>query len=1414
MDEKFLFDVFLLHHSKDKAIARDIAQRLQLDGLRVWFEDWETSPHDDITAKIEEGLEQSRVLVFCISGNAEGSDWNRLESYTFRFREPLNKDRRFIPLLIDHKVISKDLLRPFSTIVWYYKQQEAYVKLLDLCRRLSGKKKDKNNAPRPHLKTHTFSLGHTQDVRAVAFSPDGKLAASCSHDLTVRIWKISTGQCLRVMEGHTSIIVDVAWSPNQQLIASASTDSTIRLWDVHTGQCLQVLKGHYNSVMVVAFSPDGAFVLSGSSDKAIRIWDVHTGKCLHKWKEHNNSISSIAWSPDGAHILSGSYDKTIRLWKADTGQCIQVLRGHAGSVMSLSWSSDGKLALSASYDDTIRLWNVHSGTCIRILKGHKERILRVSFTKDDAQAFSSSADQTLRFWDLSSGQCLRIIETPDYIRDVKLKRDGTLALISSENVVELWNLHTGKQVRKMKGHSDEITCVAWSNNGIYALSSSFDRTIQLWETKTGRCLCVFNKHTDTVTSIAWNNDGKYALSGSFDRSIRLWEIGSGKCIGVMKKHTGSVLSVAWSPNKIWALSGSTDKTLRLWEVYTGKSLRIMEGHADSVLSVAFSPNGVYALSGSKDHTIRIWEVNTGTCLRMMEGHTDSVLSVTFSPNGDYVLSGSADNTIRLWDVTSGKCLRIMEGHIDSVRSVVWSPGGTYALSGSRDKTMRLWEISSGKCLQIIEENTEPIINVAWNKNHPIVYSAANNGVAAVWNFSALISESVLAANIPAQIQYCNAKVLLVGDSGVGKTGLSRYLALNIKDTGTNTSTDGVWATQWTIQHNLNEDGVEREIWLWDFAGQVDYRLVHQLYMEDTAAAVLVFNPQQENPFEGLGHWDNDLKNTSRTPFACLLVAGRIDRGGLIVSQSSMDSFIKERNFTSLHLTSAKTGAGCDELREAIIQAIDWQHIPTTTSPVLYHHMKQEILKLRDNGQVLIRLTELKEKLESVLPDEPFTLEELMGVIRLLDGPGMIQQLAFGQFILLQPEILSRYAAAVIRKVRQHSQELGCISEDDMLQGNLDYQDFKRLPDKDEKIVLRALHEKLVTRAWCLRQPGDSGVLLIFPSYFRRQRPDQSYRPGIMVTYRFVGPVDEIYATLVVRLHHTTAFETKQLWKDAADFTTQTGKELGFKLTREAEGAARLEVYFKDTVDNDTRLIFLRYIHNHLNERSKDVKRLRNYYCTKNTCGRPFTDRELIDEALLPGNKGIVYCPKCSSSIHLWDVIEQKFDSSDIKEKTHEEEEVSQSKLDNESLESILNGNVQSTIGEAGQIYRPVFQSDHGIDGEIEFKDDKGRATGQRLYLQLKSGASYLRTRQRDGSMVFQIKEARWAEYWQKHAYPVMLVIRRSKGDIRWMDVREYLRNEAARSNKPIRQIIFTGDPFDVSSILRWRRKMLNKEQDV
>src|SRR5262249_43117906 len=148
----------------------------------------------------------------------------------------------------------------------------------------------------------------------------------------------------------------------------------------------------------------------------------------------------------------------------------------------------------------------------------------------------------------------------------------------------------------------------------------------------------------------------------------------------------------------------------------------------------------------------------------------------FSPDGRQALSGSGDSTVRLWDARTGECLRVLEGHRENVESVAFSPDGRQALSSTR------------------------------------------NGVWRVWNLAAV------PVTTTEYTSYANAKVLIVGDSGVGKTGLSNYLAHGIKVEPDKPlpSTDGAWATHWPLRYRKEGQGPEREILLWDFAGQVNY----------------------------------------------------------------------------------------------------------------------------------------------------------------------------------------------------------------------------------------------------------------------------------------------------------------------------------------------------------------------------------------------------------------------------------------------------------------------------------------------------------------------------------------------------------------------------------------------------------------
>jgi hypothetical protein len=194
LSRRFAFDVFLSHSAKDKTVVRALAERLRADGLKVWFDEWVLKPGDSVPAKIEDGLERSRVLVLFMSANAFGSEWAQLEAGTFRFRDPLNKERRFVPLRLDNAPIRGSLAQ-FLYIDWTpRKRDEDYPTLLEACRHEAPRSTAEERGAEDGPVEKILSLGHTDRIRSVAWSPDGALALSGSDDHTVRLWKVESGR--------------------------------------------------------------------------------------------------------------------------------------------------------------------------------------------------------------------------------------------------------------------------------------------------------------------------------------------------------------------------------------------------------------------------------------------------------------------------------------------------------------------------------------------------------------------------------------------------------------------------------------------------------------------------------------------------------------------------------------------------------------------------------------------------------------------------------------------------------------------------------------------------------------------------------------------------------------------------------------------------------------------------------------------------------------------------------------------------------------------------------------------------------------------------------------------------------------------------------------------------------------------
>jgi RNA polymerase sigma factor (sigma-70 family) len=307
--------------------------------------------------------------------------------------------------------------------------------------------------------------GHIQEVLSVAFSPDGKTLASASNDMTVKLWEVATGKEQATLDGHTQGVRSVAFSPDGKTLASGSLDRTIKLWEVATGKEQATLQGHIQEVLSVAFSPDGKTLASGSGDDTVKLWEVATGKeqatldgdHVPVW-----TVFSVVFSPDGKTLASGTAYGGVKLWYVATGQERATLQGHADTVWSVCFSPDGKTLASGDgggVDEQgrprrgeIKLWDVATGQERVTFKGHTGFIRCVAFSPD-GKALASSGSYT-RWYD---------------------------PLWHFRGEIKLWDAVRGQERASIKGHTDQVWCVAYSPDGKTLASASCDKTIKLWD---------------------------------------------------------------------------------------------------------------------------------------------------------------------------------------------------------------------------------------------------------------------------------------------------------------------------------------------------------------------------------------------------------------------------------------------------------------------------------------------------------------------------------------------------------------------------------------------------------------------------------------------------------------------------------------------------------------------------------------------------------------------------------------------------------------------------------------------------------------------------------------------------------------------------------------------------------------------
>jgi len=320
--------------------------------------------------------------------------------------------------------------------------------------------------------------GHTKQVNSICLDPTGQFLASCSSDLTIKVWDVSSFVCLKSMSGHDDVISGIVFLPSGDQICSCSKDSSLKLWDRQSGYCVATLnheddlvdpkrgggggdiKERLNSnhneskkmknscwIRCLDVSICGEWLASGD-DNMVHVYrlakqgglDHKSNEWTHKFelRHHQHHIQTLAFNKPSQPQPSSSLSSLSRIKSSGEGSAVAGVESDDSS-----GGGRGLMLASGGRDSLICLWDVYHGTLSFVLNYHHNWINDLCFHPDGKHILSCSDDKTIRIGDLSKRRCLRTI--PDahdcFVTSISLS-ESFLKLISSgstDKTIKVWD---------------------------------------------------------------------------------------------------------------------------------------------------------------------------------------------------------------------------------------------------------------------------------------------------------------------------------------------------------------------------------------------------------------------------------------------------------------------------------------------------------------------------------------------------------------------------------------------------------------------------------------------------------------------------------------------------------------------------------------------------------------------------------------------------------------------------------------------------------------------------------------------------------------------------------------------------------------------------------------------------------------
>ncbi|HWB01588.1 MAG TPA: TIR domain-containing protein [Verrucomicrobiales bacterium] len=726
--------------------------------------------------------------------------------------------------------------------------------------------------------------------------------------------------------------------------------------------------------------------------------------------------------------------------------------------------------------------------------------------------------------------------------------------------------------------------------------------------------------------------------------LSLWDIGSGKRLRQLEGRS-SVNGVVFEPEGKMIVAGGESGSVSLWEASAGKLRKAFASHNGEVINVAIDSSGKCLASNGNDKTVILREFPGGEARHIVAPTGSGKYGLVFAPGGILLADGAYDGAIRIWETIGGRLHRALEGHTGIVTGLSFSGDGKCLASKSGDGTVRIWNMESGACMDSFSEpaGADWSTSLAFHPYLPLLAVVGSDPGATGDNRDCLVhlyelNFSLLYRRAALAVTYTSAKVVLVGDCGVGKSGLGWRLAHGAFKEHASTHGQQFWLLEQLCRKR--KDGAQCEAVLWDLAGQPDYRLIHALFLDDADLALLLFDPtRHDDPLSGIEFWLKQLKvgNAAGGPPA-VLIAARSDRGTSRLTREELEMFCKQRGIAAYLPTSAMKGEGVEELVERMKGLIPWDEKPATVTTETFKRIKDYVLGLKEAGsqeKVILTPEELREQLEKSDSGWKFSDAEMLTAAGHLATHGYVTKLktSLGEpRILLAPELLNNLAASFVLEARRNEKGLGSLEEKKLLEDGYAFPELASIGAAERDILLDSATVLFLEHNVCFREtdPHNSRTYLVFPELINLKRPVEENGKPVEdgVSYTVGGAVENVYASMVVLMGYTQTFTRTNQWRNNARYEVGNRQVCGFRMEEE-NSELNFVLYFETNTPAPVRTLFQSLFENFLSRRNLTVRRFEPVVC-KN--GHPL-NRSVFRQRLAASAE-FAFCGECGERIML------------------------------------------------------------------------------------------------------------------------------------------------------------------------------------